>query len=33
MWYEEMNRSINQKVVSFLIGNKIDMDSRRTVST
>lgn len=33
MWYEEMNRSINQKVVCFLIGNKIDMDSRRTVST
>jgi len=28
-----MSRSVNQKVVCFLIGNKIDMDSRRTVST
>lgn len=33
MWYEEMSRSVNQKVVSILVGNKLDMDSRRTVST
>ena len=33
MWYEEMSRSVNQKVVSVLIGNKLDMDSRRAVST
>lgn len=33
MWYEEMSRSVNQKVVSILIGNKLDMDSRRAVST
>lgn len=33
MWYEEMSRSVNQKVVTILIGNKLDMDSRRVVST
>lgn len=33
MWYEEMSRSVNQKIVSILIGNKLDMDSRRVVST
>jgi len=33
MWYEEMSRSVNQKVISILIGNKLDMDSRRAVST
>ena len=33
MWYEEMSRSVNQKIVSILIGNKLDMDSRRAVST
>lgn len=33
MWYEEMSRSVNQKVVCILIGNKLDMDSRRVVST
>lgn len=33
IWYDEMSRSVNQKVVSILIGNKIDMDSRRVVST
>ena len=30
-WYEEMSKNINQKVVCMLIGNKLDMDSRRAV--
>ena len=33
MWYEEMSKAINQKVVCVLVGNKLDMDSRRAVST
>lgn len=33
MWYEEMSRNVNQKIVCVLIGNKLDMDSRRVVST
>ena len=33
MWYEEMSKNINQKVICILIGNKLDMDSRRAVST
>ena len=33
MWYDEMNKSVNQKVTCMLVGNKLDMDSRRTVST
>lgn len=33
MWYEEMSRSVNQKVVTFLVGNKLDMDLKRVVST
>jgi Ras-related protein Rab-1A len=33
MWYEEMSRSVNQKVVCILVGNKLDMNSRRAVST
>lgn len=32
-WYEEMSKNINQKVACMLIGNKLDMDSRRAVST
>lgn len=32
MWYEEMSRNVNQKIVCVLIGNKLDMDSRRAVS-
>ena len=33
MWYNEMKKSVNQKVACMLVGNKLDMDSRRTVST
>jgi len=33
MWYEEMNKSVNQKVACMIIGNKLDMDSRRAVDT
>ena len=32
-WYEEMSKNINQNVVCMLIGNKLDMDSRRAVET
>ena len=28
-----MKKSVNQKVACMLVGNKLDMDSRRTVST
>ena len=33
MWYDEMNKSVNQKVSCMLVGNKLDMDSRRTVTS
>ena len=33
MWYDEMNKSVNQKVACMLVGNKLDMEARRSVST
>ncbi len=32
MWYDEMNKSINKRVSTMLIGNKCDLTEKRAVS-
>jgi GTPase SAR1 family protein len=31
-WYNEMNNNVNQKVACMLVGNKLDMSSKRAVT-